>query len=64
MAYWDAEDRDRIAAMQRRRDEALKFRPEDAFPGPSGRVTDLVKRSKERARREALQRDRGRYQGR
>jgi hypothetical protein len=61
LAVKAAEDAANVAA-RRSRDGALKVNPADAFPpGPPTRASDLVRNSRERTRREAIQRDRNRY---
>jgi hypothetical protein len=61
---WAREDDARIEEWRARRDHSLRVHPADAFSAPRAKSTAaLVRESKERARRESIERDATRYQG-
>jgi hypothetical protein len=59
IAHEERQDQDAIAARQQ--DEAFQFHPADAFSRNGSRGRQIAHDSKERIRRENLERDRRRY---
>jgi hypothetical protein len=61
IAHEEKQDQDAIAARQHQQEEALRLHPADAFPRNRPRARQIAHDSKERTRRENLERDRRRY---
>ncbi len=59
-----AEDQENMEARRRRQEHAMQFRPTDAFPRARPLRQEIVSQSRERARRESIERDRSRYERR
>ena len=57
-----AEDQENIETRRRRQEHAMKLRPTDAFPRARPQSQQIVYQSRERARRESIERDRRRYE--